>query len=213
MIDPFREMQLSNGADVAMSAETDPAPLERRGYRREKITLRGKLFVPSTQAEIDCRLTDLSPGGARIDACGVPEKGTQVVLYAESFDRFAGSIVWSSKDSSGIQFNCSPGKQARTAEKLYFHLIGEPLPRTHTRSPRRTVAPQTRELRRDNGESAIFVVIDISLTGAALRTRSRPAIGEVITMGKVKGRVARYIEDGFAVEFTRPGSDKLITAR
>jgi hypothetical protein len=169
--------------------------------------------VPSTQAEIDCVLTDLFPGGARIDVSGAPEKGAQIVLYAEGFDRFAGTIAWVSKDSCGIQFNCSPAKQARTAEKLYCHLIGEPLPQTHTRAPRRAVTQAARELKRDNGETASFVVIDISLTGAALRTRSRPTIGEVITMGTVKGRVARYIEDGFAVEFTRPGSDKLITAQ
>lgn len=213
MIDPIREMQSSNCPDAAPSEEMAAAPHERRGFRREKITLRGKLFVPSTEAEIDCTLTDLSPGGAKIDVSNVPEMGTQIVLYVEGFDRFAGSVAWVSKDSCGVQFDCSPAKQARTAEKIYLHLIGEPLQQTRARSARYTVAPEARELRRDNGETASFVVIDISLTGAALRTRSRPAIGEIITIATVPARVVRYLEYGFAVEFTRPGSDKLITAR
>lgn len=196
-----------------MSEEIDVAPPERRGHRREKIVLRGKLFVPSTQTEIDCILTDLSPGGARIDVPNVPEMGTQIVLYVNGFDRFAGTIAWVANDSCGVQFNCSPDKQARTAEKISCYLIGEPLPRTHSRAARRVVTQAARELRRDNGETTSFEVIDISLTGAALRTRSRPEIGEVITLGTVTGRVVRYLDDGFAVEFTRPGSDKLIAAQ
>ena len=191
----------------------EAAQRDRRVWRREKITLLAKLFVPSTEIEIDCIVTDLSPGGAGIDATIMPAVDTEVVLYVEGFDRFSGTIARVSAEGAGIKFNCSEYKQARTAEKIYCYLIGEPLPRTSTRSARRAALPSARELRRENGETAGFDVIDISLTGAALRTRSRPVVGEVVTIGNVKGRVVRYIEDGFAVEFTRPTPAKALAQR
>lgn len=200
-------------AEASEKQKAGASQRDRRVWRREKITLPAKLFVPSTEIEIDCIVTDLSPGGAGIDAIILPAVGTKIVLYVEGFDRFSGSIARIRKDGAGIKFDCSESKQARTAEKIYCYLIGEPLPKTSTRSTRRAALPTARALRRDNGETAGFDVIDISLTGAALRTRSRPAIGEVITIGTVKGRVVRYIEDGFAVEFARPTPSKVLAAR
>jgi c-di-GMP-binding flagellar brake protein YcgR len=210
-----QEEQLPNVPDAVMAGRQNvkTAQRERREWRREKITLPAKLFVPSTEIEIDCIVTDLSPGGAGIDATIIPAVGTEVVLYVEGFDRFSGSVARVSSDGVGIKFNCSQHKQARTAEKIYCYLIGEALPKTAARSARRAALPSARELRRENGETAGFDVIDISLTGAALRTRSRPAIGEVVTIGTVKGHVVRYIDAGFAVEFARPTPGKDLAAR
>lgn len=211
----WREYQLPNASDVEASEQQkgQASQRDRRVWLREKITLPAKLFVPSTEIEIDCIVTDLSPGGAGVDTTIIPPVGTEVVLYIEGFDRFAGSIARISANGAGIKFNCSEYKQARTAEKIYCYLIGEPLPKTSTRSARRAALPSARELQRENGEKAGFDVIDISLTGAALRTRSRPVIGEVITIGSVKGRVVRYVDNGFAVEFARQTPNKVLAAR
>ena len=46
-------------------------------------------------------------------------------------------------------------------------------------------------------------VIDLSASGAAIKTDQRPEIGALVTIGKTTGRVVRHLEDGFAVEFTR----------
>ena len=46
-------------------------------------------------------------------------------------------------------------------------------------------------------------VIDVSQSGAAIKSDQRPEIGSLITIGKTPSRVVRHIEDGFAVEFIR----------
>jgi hypothetical protein len=46
-------------------------------------------------------------------------------------------------------------------------------------------------------------VIDISQSGAGVASDQRPDVGALITIGKTPARVARHIEGGFAVEFTR----------
>ena len=47
-------------------------------------------------------------------------------------------------------------------------------------------------------------MIDISLSGAGLRSRLKPSIGSPVTLGRMKGRVVRHFADGFAIEFLTP---------
>src|SRR5262249_34331900 len=54
-----------------------------------------------------------------------------------------------------------------------------------------------------DGNNLTCRLIDMSLSGAAVATDQRPAIGLLVTLGKVQGRVVRHLEQGFAVEFTR----------
>ena len=46
-------------------------------------------------------------------------------------------------------------------------------------------------------------VIDISLSGAAVSTEVMPALGTFVMLGKMRGRVVRYIESGVAIEFSK----------
>jgi len=53
-----------------------------------------------------------------------------------------------------------------------------------------------------DGSTQTCLVIDLSVTGAALSAEAVPDIGTVLAVGKVVGRVVRHFEGGFAVEFT-----------
>ena len=46
--------------------------------------------------------------------------------------------------------------------------------------------------------------IDLSLSGAAISAEMKPPVGEEVLIGKVKARVVRHLEDGFAIEFLHP---------
>ncbi len=54
-----------------------------------------------------------------------------------------------------------------------------------------------------NGINLTCEVQDASQSGAAIVSEERPALGLLLTIGKVQGRVVRHLENGFAVEFTR----------
>jgi hypothetical protein len=54
-----------------------------------------------------------------------------------------------------------------------------------------------------NGLNVSCRIVDVSESGAGVATDQRPPVGALVTLGKVQGRVVRYLEDGFAVEFTR----------
>jgi len=69
------------------------AGAERRRFRRVRVDLPGRLFIPADSHEARCTVTDLSPGGAAIASEIVPEAGTGVVLYVDNFGRFEGTVV------------------------------------------------------------------------------------------------------------------------
>ena len=44
-------------------------------------------------------------------------------------------------------------------------------------------------------------IIDLSLSGAALELNVKPAIGTVLWLGRMRGRVVRHFDEGVAIEF------------
>jgi len=196
---------LPNSVDgtAPKKSTTVPSGDDLRANRLEKILLPAKAFVPATETEIDCVVTCLSSDGASISTALASSIGSEIALYIDGFDRFTASVVWTTQDAAGLKFNCSTGKRERTAEKIRCYLEGGPVPRTGPENAQSSTIRSVRNLRRPNGETAKFEVIDISLYGASLRTRCRPAIDEIITIGTVEGRVARHFDEGIAVEFTR----------
>jgi hypothetical protein len=54
-----------------------------------------------------------------------------------------------------------------------------------------------------DGREYACEVIDISVSGAAIKCHVLPSIGTYVNLGKMRGRVVRYTSDGFAIEFLR----------
>ncbi|HUI14488.1 MAG TPA: PilZ domain-containing protein, partial [Xanthobacteraceae bacterium] len=80
------------------------------------------------------------------------------------------------------------------------HILGLPEDRRHGRIvPRNPVG----RLILPNGVNVTCRIIDVSQSGAGIASKEQPAIGALVTLGKVQGRVVRHLEDGFAIEFTR----------
>jgi hypothetical protein len=184
---------------------TKAAPIgeDRRVLKLESVALAAKAFVPATEREIDCVVTELSADGASLTTPEASSIGSEIALYIEGFDRFSACVVRSSSDRLDVKFNCSPNKRARTAEKIEHYRSGRAVAPTSLRSAQRSPFNSVRDFKRQNGEIVTFEVIDISLSGASLRTKCRPAIDEIITIGTLAGRVARHFDDGIAVEFAR----------
>ena len=56
---------------------------------------------------------------------------------------------------------------------------------------------------RADGHHVKCDVLDVSLDGVSLRTKSRPAVGEIVNLGRSWGKVIRHHEDGVAVQFVQ----------
>jgi hypothetical protein len=177
------------------------ARAERRKFRRVRVNLPGKLFLPDSGQEMNCTVLDMSPGGAQIICDEALQKGDRFVLYIDGFGRFEGVIVRVEADGYGMHFASTPLKRERTAEQLILfvnrNLVDEKALRRNDRTPTRGITRFTRH----DGTIVPCEVIDLSLSGISLKTDARPPIGEFVLIGQLAGRVARHHPDGIGVEF------------
>ncbi len=60
----------------------------------------------------DCRIINISAGGAKLMVGRSFARDTEVVLEIGKFGRFRGSVVWSGDEELGIKFNHDPAEMA-----------------------------------------------------------------------------------------------------
>jgi hypothetical protein len=158
-----------------------PHSQERRRFQRVRVNLLGR-YMLSNRQEYPCQVVDMSPGGMALIAPVSAQVGERVIAYIDHLGRLEGVC-------------------ARLFENGFAMTIAATLrKRRHGRFVPKN--PLTM-LVLPNGVNVGCRLIDLSLSGAAVATQHRPAIGALVTLGKVQGRVVRHLDDGFAVEFTR----------
>jgi hypothetical protein len=69
-----------------------PAPVhDNRKYERIKLFLPGQLFNPLNEQSVECKVLNLSAGGAAVQCDAKFPAGLTLVLYIENFGRFEGT--------------------------------------------------------------------------------------------------------------------------
>ena len=46
-------------------------------------------------------------------------------------------------------------------------------------------------------------MLDISLDGVSLRTRVRPPVGEIVNLGRARGRVVKHHPEGVTIQYVK----------
>lgn len=174
---------------------------DRRRFRRVRVDLPGKLFVPADSQEYACTVVDLSPGGASIACAESLAQDTQVVLYVNTFGRFEGTIVRREGGNAGVRFVSTVLKRERTAEQLALYMNRSLLSEADLRRDDRTPAKGLTRFTRSDGQLVPCEVLDLSMSGVSVKTDIRPPVGEFVLIGQLAGRIARHHEHGVGIEF------------
>ena len=180
-----------------------PLADERRRFQRVRVNLLGR-YMLADRREFPCQVVNMSPGGMAVIAPAAGEVGTRVIAYIDHLGRLEGQITRIYQNGFAMNVSATERKRDKLAAQLTWlanrHILNLPEDRRHGRMVPRN--PMTRMVM-PNGVNLTVRVIDMSLSGAAIKTDMKPAIGMLLTIGKVQCRVVRHIEEGFAVEFTR----------
>jgi len=177
-----------------------PAVPDRRKYERIKLFLPGQLFNPLNEQSAECKVLNLSAGGAAVKCSATFAAGVALVLYIEKFGRFEGTTVTHGNGQLALEFSIGETKRGRLIEMLKsFAAGGVAQKRKQDRVPSLVSGSITRE----NGQHISCDVLDISLDGVSLRTRVRPPVGEIVHLGQTRGRVVRHDIDGIAVHYVK----------
>jgi len=176
---------------------------DRRRYQRVKVNLLGR-YMLADRREFPCQVVNMSPGGMAVMAPVGGTPGERIIAYVDHLGRLEGHIARIFENGFAMTIAATTRKRDKLAAQLTWlanrHILGLPEDRRHGRIvPRNPIG----RLILPNGLNVTCRIIDVSQSGAGIATAERPAIGALVTLGKVQGRVVRHLEDGFAIEFTR----------
>lgn len=181
-----------------------PATEERRRFQRVKVHLLGRYMLPDRR-EFPCQVINMSPGGLAMLAPGIGNVGDRVIAYLDHIGRVEGKITRIIDNGFAMTVNATPRKRDKMAAQLTWlanrDILNLPEDRRHDR-----IVPRnpTAHVVLADGTDMLCRIIDMSLSGAAVSSTVRPAIGSKITIGRVQAQVVRHLEEGFALEFAFP---------
>src|SRR5215467_582592 len=179
-----------------------PLNEEKRRFQRVRVNLLGR-YMLADRREFPCQVLDMSPGGMAVIGPVSGKAGERVVAYIDHVGRLEGTIVRVFPNGFAMSISATPRKRDKLAAQLTWlanrQILGLPEDRRHDR-----IVPSNpvTKLVLPSGASLTCRLIDMSLSGAAVATEERPAMGTMVTLGKTQGRVVRHLDQGFAVEFT-----------
>ena len=176
---------------------------DRRRFQRVRVNLLGR-YMLADRREFPCQVVNMSPGGMALLAPVSGQPGERIIAYVDHLGRLEGHIARFFENGFAMTISATTRKRDKLAAQLTWlanrHILGLPEDRRHGRmAPRNPIA----RVIMPNGTNVSCRLIDVSQSGAGIATDQRPAIGALVTLGKVQGRVVRHLEDGFAIEFTR----------
>ena len=149
-----------------------------------------------------CRLCSVSTRVAVVVGPVVGKEGELVTAHFDAFGILRGRISRQLPSGFVLELTLNSDGRDKLGRKIVWHRkrIYEQVEdrREHKRIQLRD--PRTVITLGDGSQIPCFV-IDVSQSGIALSAQTQPPIGTPLAVGKLVGRVVRYLEIGFAVKF------------
>ncbi len=199
---PNRATLMTNAYRAAMDpAAGEPQPIfDQRRHKRVHLTLLGR-FMRANRHEYPCKLNDISVGGAAISAPVAVEEGERIIVYFDYIGGLEGSVVRLFDGGFAMQFKITAHKREKLAAQLTWLINRDTLSGVERRHERFPGAERTKTVVLDSGETFDCEVVDVSISGASLKTDKRPSFGSGLTLGRLRGRVVRHHDHGIGVQF------------
>jgi hypothetical protein len=185
-----------------------PSPAEmkniadHRAHPRVPTAIAARISVPGEGVIRECLVTDLSVGGAGVEYADAAPRAEMVCLLTISgFGSFEGITTRDSGVVRGVRFLFGEAERRNLQENLIaFIKDGMSAVSDLCKQER---GPESSQLgfTRTNGEHHLCDVRNISLQGVALQTSIRPAVGELVRLARMYGRVVSHDRDGIAIQF------------
>lgn len=193
--------------DLMDVVEVEPER-ERRVDVRIITNLAGRYMLSSkrdalgNRREFACRALNMSPHAMLLAAPVSAPLGERVITHLDQFGKLEG-VITRQMDRGFVMNLAGTGEdQEKRAAKLAWledhknHDVSDV--RKHGRIvPRNPYST----LVLPDGQTMTCLVIDMSISGAAVSADYQPPIGTPLALGKVVGRVRRIFAEGFAIQF------------
>lgn len=188
-------------AAVQLSSTNYKETDQDRQFQRVAVTLFGRYMLESRN-EFPCQIQDMSPGSASLITPKSGDIGERVIAYIDHIGRLEGKITRVFAGGFAMSVRATEKKRDKMSAKLTWLANRHELNLAEDRRHERVVPNvKTTQIRLEDGRKYGVRIIDLSLSGAALEIDVRPAIGTLLWLGTMRGRVVRHFDEGVAVEF------------
>jgi hypothetical protein len=161
-------------------------------------------MLPDT-SEHSCQVCELSIEGAVFVTELPPPAGLPIVAYIDTVGRVVGVSADPVEGGFKVKFTLAGTRRDRLASRLdSLNNSPETEEPDSRRAERYEPAESSSHLGLPDGRVYACEVLDISLTGAAVKTDVMPTLGTYVLLGKMRGRIVRYTDQGIAIEFVKP---------
>ncbi|MBB4050645.1 hypothetical protein GGR20_000263 [Devosia subaequoris] len=152
-----------------------------------------------------CRLRMIGSDNMRITAPVIPQLSEQVTTSFNSFGTLTGRVSRQFDDGFEISIEHDAGGRESLNARITSFSDKIWTAETDRRAAQRIMPsnPRTVIARPDNWSQPCLIV-DYSISGAAVSAAFQPEVGEIVTVGQVTGEVVRQFDFGFAVRFFEP---------
>lgn len=159
----------------------------------------GRFMLPD-MSEHPCQVGEINADGVKLMTSTPVESGTSIIAYLDDIGRVDGEVSGQVDGGFHLDFKLTGARRERMEKRIDWLINSNPEQRRHDRfAPKQAVS----HISLADGREYACEVIDISVSGAAIKCQVLPSIGTYVNLGKMRGRVVRYTSDGFAIEFLR----------
>lgn len=172
-------------------------------------TISGRYMLANAQ-EYACEARCLTVDSAEIIAAKSGEIGEWIILYLDNLGILIARVEQPTLDGFGVSLHVTSERRERIRARIEWH-AGAAVEPVEQRASARVVPRDTEiEIHLASGRSLRGMIIDLSLSGAAVRSlaATKVAVGDSVRLGKTNGTVVRRFDGGFAVRFQTPFSSE-----
>ena len=161
-------------------------------------------FMLPDQSENECLVTNLSITGATFLSPKMPHIGVPVVAYIGELGRIEASVGPATEGGFTVTFSCTGPRLERLQQRVKALIDAGPATGIAARRHLRIEPTEKQsQIMLPDGRAYPCEVIDISVASAAIKTDVMPGLGTFLMLGRMKGRVIRYLENGVVIEFVK----------
>ena len=159
----------------------------------------GRFMLPD-MSEHPCQVGKIDADGVDLLTDMPVAKDTSIIAYLDDIGRVDGVVNGKVDAGFHVAFNLTGARRERMEKRIEWLFTSSPEQRRHDRFKPKEAESQ---ITLADGREYKCEVLDISVSGAAIKCHVLPSIGTYVNLGKMRGRVVRYTSDGFAIEFIR----------
>ena len=183
----------------ALAIETDVDHITNKGGSS---IIFGRFMLPD-MTEHACQVLDITADGATFITGTVPAANSNIVAYLKELGRV--EVIAGVQVPGGfrVRYAASGSRLERLQQRVEWlrqKTAGATEARRH---PRFEPKDKHSSITLPDGRVYNCEVIDISVSGAAIKTDILPSLGTYVMLGKMKGRIVRYVDNGVAIEFVK----------